>query len=124
MTFIPDHVSVGFGAVASVPAAGTRQLLGAGSTLGAWRVPRTGRITAGAIQVDVIDVARAYKLSIRINTVEVALVALPVSTLGAQDVVLNVAVVAGDLLTAFMVRTAGAGGSTFIQQYGSVELEF
>jgi hypothetical protein len=115
---------VTFGASAAVPAAGTRQLFCVGQTTSAWRLPRRGRITAGAIQVNVVDAARAYKLSIQINGVEVALVALPVGTLGAQDDVLNVAVVAGDLLTALVILTAGVGGSTFASEVASVEIQY
>jgi len=111
-----------FGRSGAVPGGGTLQLFGPGSTTTGFRMDRPGTITGGSIQVNVVDAVRAYKLSIRVNGVEVALVALPVATLGASSVALAVAVVAGDLLTAFMVLTAGAGASTFTDTIAMIEV--
>lgn len=111
-----------FGRTVVVPGGGTLQQQGPGNTLAGVRVNRAGTITGGSIQVNVVDAVRAYKLSIRVNGVEVALVALPVGTIGASTAALAVAVVVGDVITAFMVRTAGAGASTFSEQHAMIEV--
>jgi len=75
--------------------------------------------------VDVVDAARAYDLDIRVNAVSVATLALPVSTIGADTCTapLSVAVVCGDVITAFLVRTAGGGASTFNNEAAMVEIQ-
>lgn len=111
-----------FGRTVVIPAGGTLQHQGPGNTLAGVRVNRAGTITGGSIQVNVVDAVRAYKLSIRVNGIEVALVALPVGTIGASTAALAAAVVVGDVITAFMVRTAGAGVSSFSDQHAMVEV--
>ena len=119
-----DKARFQFGATATVPAAGTRQLLGPGNTLSGVRMNRAGTITGASIQVDSVDATRTFDLDIRINAASVATLALPVSTFGAHSVALSVAVAAGDVLTAFMVRTSGAGASTFSEEHGMVEVTY
>jgi hypothetical protein len=84
---------------------------------------RPGTISGASIQVDSVDAARAYDLDIRVNTVSVATLALPVSTIGANTAAFAVAVVAGDVITAFLVRTAGVGASTFSFENAVVEVQ-
>lgn len=113
-----------FGNSAAVPGAGTLQLTGPGLALSGLRMNRAGTITGASIQVNVVDNARAYDLDIRVNGVSVATLALPILTLGAHTVALAVAVAAGDLITAFMVLTAGVGASTFVEEHAMVEVTF
>jgi hypothetical protein len=84
-----------------------------------------GTITNASVQVDVVDAARAYNLDVRVNGVSVATLALPVSTLGADTCTapISVAVACGDIITAFMVRTAGGGASTFNNEGALVEIQ-
>lgn len=119
-----DKARFQFGATATVPGAGTRQLLGPGNTLSGVRSNRAGTITGASIQVDAVDATRAYNLDIRINGVSAVTLALPVSTIGAHSTALSVAVAAGDVLTAFMVKTAGAGASTFSEEHGMIEVTY
>jgi len=112
----------GFGTNTTVPAAGTRQLAGPGNTLSGLRTIRTGLLTGGSIQVDMADAVRTYNFEIRRNGITVATVALPVATTGNQSTAFAVSIVSTDIITAFMVKTAGAGASTFGQIYGLVEI--
>jgi hypothetical protein len=66
--------------------------------------------------------ANAYNLSIRINGTQVATLALAAAATGAQTTALAVAVVAGDRLTAWIDRTAGAGASEFNDITAVVEI--
>jgi hypothetical protein len=111
--FIPN--SIGFGNTGGVPSGGTLGLLGPGNTSVGIRVPYDQRIMGVSLQVNVIDTARTFNLSIRVNGVEVSTLALALSTLGTQNVALNIPVVTGDVITLFMVRTSGAQASTFTQ---------
>jgi hypothetical protein len=111
-----------FGRSGAVPGGGTLQLFASGSATTGFRMNRAGTITGGSIQVNAADAVRAYKLSIRVNGVEVALVALPVATAGASSAALAVAFVAGDRLTAFVVRTSGAAASTFTDTVAMIEV--
>lgn len=95
---------------------------GPGNTLVGFRVWRAGTITAGSIQVDAADGARSYNYDIRVNGVSVATIALPSGSTGASSVALAVPVVVGDVVTTFMVRTAGVGASTFGEEHGIVEI--
>ncbi len=113
-----------FGNTVSVPAGGTLQLQGPGNTLSGLRVNRAGNITGASIQVNVADGARSYNLDIRVNGVSVATLALPAGSSGAHTAALAVAVAAGDVITAFMVRTAGAGPSAFGEEHSVVEVTF
>src|SRR3990172_9564453 len=103
-----------------VPPAGTLQLQGPGNTLVGYRIPMVGQIVAASIQVDVADGTRTYNLEVRKNGVAVVTLAL-VGT-GANVSGLSVSFVAGDVLTTFMVKTAGAGLSTFSQETAVVEV--
>jgi hypothetical protein len=70
-----------------------------------------------------LDATRAYRLDVYLNGAAVQNVALPVSTLGAQAIFgAPTAVAAGDLLDAYMVRTAGGGASTFSDMQAVVEV--
>lgn len=113
-----------YGNSTSVPGGGTLQLEGAGDSLGALRMNRAGSITGASIQVNVVDNVRTYDLDMRINGVSVVTLALPISTLGAHTAALAVAFAAGDLLTVFLVRTGGAGASTFADEQALVEVTF
>jgi hypothetical protein len=112
-----------FGRSAVVPAGGSLQLQSAGNVLVGKRIVEAGNIVGLSIEVGVVDATRAYMLDVRVNGVSVATIALPVSTLGAQAAVGPIAVVAGDLVTAFLVKTAGAGASTFSTINAQVEVE-
>lgn len=124
LTNAADRERHQFGRSAGVPVGGTLQLQGPGTTLVGVRANRAGTITGGSLQVDVVDATRTYKLSIRVGGVEVALIVLPVSTLGVHSIALAVAFVAGAVITSFVVRTAGAGASTFGDQHAMVELTY
>jgi len=113
-----------FGNIVAVAGAGTLTLLGAGATTVAFSIPRAGTITGASIRVNVIDAARAYNLEVLLNGASVATVALPVSALGAFSTALSVAVAAGDQIGARLVRTSGAGGSTFVGEAALVEIRF
>ncbi len=116
---------IGFGQRLTVPASGTLHLEGAGrapSSAVGYRMLRAGKIRGASVQVDAIDATRAYKLSIRVNGVEQESVALPTSTIGAQDLSFSFAYVAGDRISAAMVNTGGAGASTFDDIQALVEL--
>jgi hypothetical protein len=54
----------------------------------------------------------------------VAAVALPSGSLGADVGALAIAVVAGDLITTALVRTAGVGASTFSSEHAIVEVTY
>jgi len=119
-----DQASFGdnypFGNIIPVPGAGSLQLLGPGSTLVGARIFSAATLTSASIQVDAADSSRAYNLSIRVNGVEVATLALPAGAAGASRTDLSIPVAANDLLTAFLVKTSGAGISTFTRQYATV----
>jgi hypothetical protein len=83
---------------------------------------RAGRLTAASVQVNVVDPSRAYNLEMRVNGIVAATVNLPISTLGVISTTLNVAINAGDLLTVFLVRTSGSGGSAFTEVNAMVEV--
>lgn len=95
---------------------------GPGAAILGYRMMRAGTITGASLQVDVVDAARTYNLDIRVNAVSVATLALPLSTLGVSTVALAVAVAVGAVVTAFLVRTAGSGGSTFAEMLSVVEV--
>lgn len=105
-----------FGQTIKVPGSGTLYLKSAGGVLGsaaALRMIRAGTLQGASIQVDQIDGARAYKLSVQINGAEVESVALPVSTLGAVSTAFSAAYASGDLLRCAIIRTSGTGASLF-----------
>lgn len=108
-----DHVDVNFGRGSPVPSAGFLQLYGPGQNLQGQRQPQARTLLGASIQVDAVDATRAYKLSIRKNGVEVALLSLPISTIGAHTVALSIAFAAGDYVTLWVAKTSGAGASTF-----------
>jgi len=64
---------------------------------------------------------RSYNLDIYLNGVSAATVALASPNTGASSVALSVAVIVGDIVSAYMILTAGAGASTFQQIYAIVE---
>lgn len=113
VNFFPN--SIGFGNTGGVPSGGTLGLLGPGNTSTGIRVPADQKIMGVSLQVNVVDASRTYNLSIRVNGVEQATLALGLSTLGAQNTALNIPLVTGDVVTIFMVRTSGTQASTFTQ---------
>lgn len=84
-----------------------------GGVLTGFVVTAGGTITRASIIVNTADGANSYKLSIRVNGVEVSSVTLASGSTKNQSSVLSSAVVAGDIVTAYMTRTAGAGASAF-----------
>jgi len=113
-----------YGRSTQVPGHGTLQLLGPGDTTVGIRINRVGTLTGASIQVDVVDASRTFDLQIHQNGGSVATVSLPLSTLGASRSDLNIAVAVGDLMQAFVVRTAGVGASTFANILGMIEVQF
>lgn len=83
-----------------------------------------GTITDASIQVNAADGARTYNLSIRVNGVEVATLTLVSGTTGNDTCIVHLAapVVCGDVVTAFLVRTAGVGGSTFTAESAMISV--
>ena len=112
-----------FGRSGAVPGGGMLQLEGPGLTLQGFRLYRPGFLTAGSIETNGAEPAlgNTYKLSIQVNAVEVAFVTLPVLVTGASSSAFVVAVVTGDIITAFVVRTAGAGASAFNDMQAAIE---
>jgi hypothetical protein len=80
-----------------------------------------GTICGASLQVNVAS-ANSYNLSIRVNGVEVATLALPAGSTGAHTAALSVAFLAGDVITTFLVRTAGSGTSAFNRESALVEI--
>jgi hypothetical protein len=114
-----------FGRAAAVPGAGTLQLFLPDVVTVGIRMLRPWKLTGLSVQVNVVDGGgRTYDLQIRKNGVAapIATLALPAATIGASTAALAVTGVAGDYLQAFMVRTAGAGASTFVQIASEMEL--
>ena len=112
-----------FGRVAAVPAAGTLQLFATGQTTQGFRVIRAGTITAISLKTNVADGVRSYNVQVRVNgIVTAAILAYPSGSISAAVTGLLVAVVPGDIVTVFLVRTAGAGASTFNQHEALVEI--
>lgn len=118
-----DRSNLQFGNIV-LNATGTLQMLGAGSTTIGYRAPRAGTITAASIQVNAADATRTYNLEVRVNGISVATVTLATTTTGNHSAALSAAFVAGDLITAFLVRTAGAGASTFTSESALVEVTY
>lgn len=110
-----------FGVSTTVPAGGTLQMQGPGNAIQGYRLPRAGTITAGSIQVNTTS-TNDYNLDIRINGTSVVTVPLAAGTTGNSSTGLSVAVSANDVLTAFLVRTSGSGGSGFNQELAVVEV--
>jgi len=113
-----------FGRDTQVPGGGTLVLYGPGNTTVGVRINRAGTIVGAAIQVDAIDGTRSYNLVVYKNGASVATVALPINTLGASANNLVVAVVIGDLITTALVKSAGAGASSFTSEQAIVEIVF
>jgi hypothetical protein len=111
-----------FGRSIAVPSGGSQQLLGAGNTTAGYRMQRACTITAASIQVNTPDASRAYNLEIRINGSNVATLALAINSTGAHSTSLAIAVNAGDVLTAFLMRTSGSSASTFTNETAVVEV--
>lgn len=114
-----------FGRTLVVPAGGTLQLQAPGNSLAGFRVLRAGYLVAASIQVNVADAVRTYDLEIRRNAVTIATVTLATGTTGtAAAVTPPVALAVGDVITAFLVRTAGAGASTFGEEHAVAEISY
>lgn len=114
-----------FGRSTQVPGAGSLQLVGPGDTTVPVRINRVGVITGASVQVDTADIGgRNYDLQVWKNGASVATVALVAGAVGNSASNLNVAVAVGDLISAYLVRTAGAGASTFANEHAMVEVKF
>lgn len=110
-----------FGNTSIVPSGGTLQLEGPGTAIQGYRLPRGGTITAASVQVNTTS-ANGYDLDMRVNGVSAATLPLAAGTLGNSTVAPSVPVSANDILTAFLVRTSGSGGSTFNEMLAVVEV--
>jgi hypothetical protein len=120
---ISTHETYQFGRDAIVPAAGSLQLYAPGLTLLGFRAIRGGTITGLSLRVNVLDAVRSYRLEVRKNGVATAaLVALPSGSTSVSTGALSVAYALGDVITLFMVLTAGAGDSTFIEEEAVLEV--
>lgn len=117
----PQRPKYLFGNTAAVPAGGTQQMQAPGQAIQGYQMMRAGTVTGGSIRVNVTS-TNSYNLDIRLNGVSVATVALAAGSLGASSVALSAAVAVGDVLAAFMVRTAGSGASTFTEQAAAIEI--
>lgn len=117
----PIIITFQFGNSVIVPSGGTLQMEGPGQTLSGFRVYRAGRITGGSISVNISSL-NDYDLDIRINGLSVATVSMVAGLTSASSVLLSAAVAVGDIVTAFMVRTAGSGGSGFSEMHAVVEI--
>ena len=123
MSNLLDQNKYSFGRSAVVPGGGTLQLFATGQTLQGFRVIRAGKITGLSVRVNAADGARTYQLQVFVNGVlSTAVLTLASGSTSASTTALALAVAAGDIITAFMVRTAGAGASTFGDEEALVEL--
>jgi hypothetical protein len=113
-----------FGRSTQVPGGGSLQLVGPGDTTVPVRINRVGVITGASIEVDAADGARTYDLQVWQNGASVATVTLASGTTGNSRSNINVAVAVGDLISAYLVRTAGVGASTFANEHAMVEIKF
>ena len=113
-----------FGAGIPVPVAGTLYLDVVVPTSAAeLRMSVDALLRRISVQVDVIDAARAFSVEILKGGAVIASLPLPVSTLGAHVATYSAAYLAGNLLSARIVRTSGAGKSTFRNVHVTVTLE-
>lgn len=117
----PDTMGAQFGSNNAVGAGGTLQLEGPGTTLVGITAIRAGTISGGSITVNAAS-ANDYDLDIRVNGVSVATVPLPAGSTSAFSSALAVPVVAGDIITVFLVRTSGSGGSGFNNEQALIEI--
>lgn len=122
-----DRKLLQFGHTVAVPQGGSLFLRSAGpvfSSAAATLMMRDGNISAGSISVDAGDATHAYKLSIKINGVEVELVSLPTSTTAAYSNTLSAAYSAGDLLSVSVEKvTAGSHKSDFKEITATIEIQ-
>lgn len=110
-----------FGRSIAVPTSGTLQLFGVDSNAVGVRIMRACTVTGGSIQVNVQDNSRSYNLEIRKNGTAVATVSLASGTVGNSDTTFSAPFAAGNILTAYLVRTSGTGASTFTSMDVQVE---
>lgn len=123
MSNLLDKNKYSFGRSAAVPAGGTLQLFATGQTLQGFHVIRAGKITGLSIRVNTADGARTYQLQVFVNGVlSTAVLTLASGSTSASTTALALVVAVGDIITTFMVRTAGVGASTFGDEEALVEL--
>jgi hypothetical protein len=123
MSSLLTKVKYSFGRAAAVPAGGSLQLFAAGQTLQGFSVIRDGKITGLSVRVNVLDAARTFQLQVFVNGVlSTAVLTLASGSTSALTIALALAVAAGDIITAFVVRTVGAGASTFGNEEALVEI--
>lgn len=123
MSNLLDKNKYSFGRSAAVPAGGTLQLFATGQTLQGFCVIRAGKITGLSIRVNTADGARTYQLQVFVNGVlSTAVLTLASGSTSASTTALALVIAVGDIITTFMVRTAGAGASTFGDEEALVEL--
>jgi len=116
-----NRQSYQFGLNSAVPSGGTIPLEGPGNNTTGFAAIRAGTITGGSISVNTAS-ANDYNLEIRVNTLTVATVPLPAGSTVAFSSALSAPIAAGDVVTVFMTRTSGSGGSGFNQQQAIVEI--
>jgi len=121
-----NKVCIDFGAKSKVKESGIAYLksLAGKTSIIPVRMIRSGTITGAVVEVDKIDSSRSYKLSIKINAVEVASLALAINTIGNETTILNVSFSAGDKLSVSMERTTGSGTSKFKYIWTCVEVAY
>jgi len=91
-----------------VPGGGSLQLESLEPPILVTYCPIPGHLAASFI-VNTAEAANVYKLSIRINGAEVANISLAAGNTQVYSSALSVAVNAGDVLTAWVVRTSELG---------------
>ncbi len=113
-----------FGTAKTIPGGGTRYLESGGivGTAAPIYMLRPGKLSGASITVDQIDASRAFKLSVQKNGVEVESVALPLSTTAAADLTFTTTYIAGDLIRLAVIRTSGAGSSSFDEVHATLEI--
>ena len=105
-----------------VPASGgSLQMTGAGSTGAGVNMLSAGTITGLSIAVDVADGSNNYTLEIRRGGAAIVTLTLNGVT-SNRNSALSVAVLAGDILTAFLIRTSGVGASAFSEEHVVLEI--
>lgn len=116
-----------FGETKAVPAQGTLYLAGPGPVLTSAAphvMINAGTITGASISVDTADATQGFKLSIRINGSEVALVTLAATNTKASDPALSQAYSANDELSVAVVNTeVSPGKSAFKEITAAIQIE-
>jgi len=116
---------LGFGISKKVPGKGIRYFSGPGdvATSSAGTIAlRNGVITGASVSVNTADATNSYKVSIKINEVEVGTLALAATNTSTFSTALSIPFVAGDSISLSLERTAGSGASAFANASAVLEL--